>query len=94
MWDKERMEYKPILKEYKKYTRERIKRCEILFKTFKDLPDPTSEEERETYRRVANKTKRLIKEPFPAFRLECLLDYIQNKLETKEEEEQCTKTDN
>lgn len=85
------MEYKHILKEYKKHTRERIKRCETLFKAFKDLPDPTDKEERETYQRVAKKTKRLIKEPFPAFRMECLLDYVQNKLE-EQEEEKCEKT--
>jgi len=87
------MEYKPILKEYKNYTRDYIKRCEILFKTFNDLPDPSNAEERETYRRVAKKTKRLIKEPLPVFRLECLINYIQNKLEEKENK-QCTKTEN
>jgi hypothetical protein len=87
------MEYKHILKEYKKHTRERIKRCETLFKAFKELPDPTAEEERDTYRRVAQKARRLIKEPFPAFRLECLLDYVQHKLE-ETEEQQCTKTNN
>ena len=80
------MKYKHILKEYKKHQAERIKRCETLCKALKDTPEPTEQEEQEVYRRVSQRKRELAKEPAPVLNLECMIDYLQTKLEERREE--------
>mgnify|MGYP006102858989 FL=1 len=80
------MKYKHILKEYKIHQAERIKRCEVLCKALKDTPEPTEQEEQEVYRRVSQRKRELAKEPAPVLNLECMIDYLQTKLEEQREE--------
>jgi len=79
------MKYKHILKEYKIHQAERIKRCETLCKALKDTPEPTEQEEQEVYRRVSQRKRELAKEPAPVLNLECMIDYLQTKLEEQRE---------
>ena len=75
------MKYKHILKEYKKYQAERTKRYELLLKALSDRPEPTEEQEREAYRRVAKRSRRMIDEARPVFNMECLIDYLQDTID-------------
>lgn len=80
------MKYKHILKEYKIHQAERIKRCETLCKALKDTPEPTEQEEQEIYRRVSQRKRELSKEPAPVLNLECMIEYLQTKLEERRKE--------
>jgi len=79
------MKYKHILKEYKIHQAERIKRCEMLFKALKTTPEPTEQEEQEIYREVSKRKRELSKEPAPVLNLECMIEYLQTKLEEQRE---------
>ena len=80
------MKYKHILKEYKKHQAERIKRCETLCEALKDTPEPTIKEEQEIYRKVSQRMRELSKEPAPVLNLECMIEYLQTKLEERRKE--------
>lgn len=80
------MKYKHILKEYKIHQVELIKRCEKLCKALKDTPEPTDQEEQEIYRKVSQGKRELSKEPAPVLNLECMIYYLQTKLEEQREE--------
>ena len=79
------MKYKHILKEYKIHQAERIKRCEMLFKALKNTPEPTEQEEQAVYREVSQRKRELSKEPAPVLNLECMIEYLQTKLEEQRE---------
>lgn len=80
------MKYKHILKEYKIHQAERIKRCETLCRALKDTPEPTDQEEQEIYRKVSQRKRELSREPAPVLNLECMIEYLQTKLEEQREE--------
>ena len=79
------MDYKRTLKEYKKYQAERTKRCGVLLKALDYMPEPTDEQMQRAYERL-NKRKRVFaKEPQAIINLECLIEYLQEAIETTEQ---------
>ena len=79
------MDYKRTLKEYKKYQAERMKRCGVLLKALDYMPEPTDEQMQRAYERL-NKRKRVFaKEPQAIINLECLIEYLQEAIETTEQ---------
>jgi len=79
------MDYKRTLKEYKKYQAERTKRCGVLLKALDYMPEPTDEQMQRAYERL-NKRKRVFaKEPQAVINLECLIEYLQEAIETTEQ---------
>ena len=76
------MDYKRTLKEYKKYQAERIKRCGVLFKALEYIPEPTEDQMRRAYERLNKRQKVFAKEPQAIMNLECLIEYLQEAIET------------
>ena len=79
------MDYKRTLKEYKKYQAERTKRCGVLLKALEYIPQPTDEQMQRAYERLSKREKVFANEPQPIINLECLIEYLQEAIETTEQ---------
>lgn len=79
------MDYKRTLKEYKKYQAERTKRCGVLLKALEYIPEPTDDQMQRAYERLNKREKVFANEPQPIINLECLIEYLQEAIETTEQ---------
>jgi hypothetical protein len=79
------MDYKRTLKEYKKYQAERTKRCGVLLNALTYLPEPTDEQMQNAYERLNKRERVFAKEPQAIINLECLIEYLQEAIETTEQ---------
>jgi len=80
MWhNKGVMKYEETIKQYKKYTKDYIKRCETLLKAFGDVPESTEEEKNQVFDYLIS-TKQINAEMVQEeINLLCMIEYATGK---------------